>query len=259
MQHSIVIITVFRVLFPGGAVNWNSNTGYAQVGRYVYEIANEINANGGYFPLWGTCLGFELLLRLGNNDTDPLTSCRANGIAQNLYLQSNTSRLLAQANPEIINILKTEKIAANFHHFCVTKEKFSKLGLNNDWRIIATNKDLYGLEFISATEHLRYPYYGVQFHPEKNIYEWVPSKAILHSVDAVKASQYFAQFFVGESSKNVNTFESISEANRFLIYNWSPMFVGRNETAGFMQAYQFSNGEGNNHVRRINKVVSLYF
>lgn len=35
--------------------------GYADAGMHIYNIAKEMNEKGDYFPLWGTCLGFELL------------------------------------------------------------------------------------------------------------------------------------------------------------------------------------------------------
>ena len=44
-----------------------------------------------------------------------------------------------------------------------------------------------------------YPIYGVQFHPEKNGFEWVAdSEAIPHSEHAVIIMQNLANFFVEE-------------------------------------------------------------
>ena len=59
------------------------------------------------------------------------------------------------------------------------------------------NHDTNNLKFISIVEHIEMPFYGVQFHPEKNIYEWSNSN-IPHSSDAVRVSQYLANFFVNE-------------------------------------------------------------
>jgi hypothetical protein len=63
---------------------------------------------------------------------------------------------------------------------------------------MSLNHDKKGLEFISTLEHRKYPFYGVQFHPEKNLYEWVTEKNIPHGSHAVQISQYFANFFVNE-------------------------------------------------------------
>ena len=43
-----------------------------------------------------------------------------------------------------------------------------------------------------------YPIYGVQFHPEKNGFEWVADEAIPHSEHAVIIMQNLANFFVEE-------------------------------------------------------------
>jgi hypothetical protein len=66
---------------------------------------------------------------------------------------------------------------------------------------MTTNEDSDGLEFISSLEHAIYPLYGLQFHPEKNIYEWAEDRVHSHSADAIRVSQYFANFFVNEGKK----------------------------------------------------------
>ena len=63
---------------------------------------------------------------------------------------------------------------------------------------MSLNHDKNGLEFISTIEHITYPFYGIQFHPEKNIYEWVDGKNIPHGKNATIVSQYFANFFIEE-------------------------------------------------------------
>lgn len=63
---------------------------------------------------------------------------------------------------------------------------------------MSLNHDRQGIEFISTLEHKSLPFYGIQFHPEKNIYEWVTEKNIPHGSKATQAAQYFANFFVNE-------------------------------------------------------------
>lgn len=75
------------------------------------------------------------------------------------------------------------------------------MSLTQEFRVISLNRDWNGFQFISTLEHVNLPFYGVQFHPEKNIYEWVTGKRIPHSYKATKAAQYFADFFINEGSK----------------------------------------------------------
>lgn len=83
-----------------------------------------------------------------------------------------------------------------------------------------------------------YPFYGVQFHPEKNLYEWKPNRNVAHSENAVKSAQYFARFFVDECRKNGNHFDSINEENQMLIYNFPTTFTARVKSS-FDQCYLF--------------------
>lgn len=63
------------VLFPGGATWFNQSDGYADAGRYIYEIAADFNDKGSYFPIWGTCLGFELLTYISADGVEHRAHC----------------------------------------------------------------------------------------------------------------------------------------------------------------------------------------
>lgn len=78
---------------------------------------------------------------------------------------------------------------------------------------MSLNRDREGITFISTLEHTTYPFYGVQFHPEKNLYEWKTGKNIPHGSDATRAAQYFANFFVNEGNWRTN--ERIVRISRY--------------------------------------------
>lgn len=86
-----------------------------------------------------------------------------------------------------------------FNYILTETQALERVRLDNTFRIISQNIDKNGLKFISSLEHVNKPFYGLQFHPEKNIYEWIDGKNIPHSSNAVMVSQYFANFFVNES------------------------------------------------------------
>ena len=60
------------------------------------------------------------------------------------------------------------------------------------------NDDVNGLRFISTIESKTRPYYGVQFHPEKNLFEFKANKAQPHTFEAIQVAQYFANFFINQ-------------------------------------------------------------
>ena len=134
-------------------------------------------------------------------------------------------------------MLKNFKHAYNF--LCPFNLKnLTEFGLDNEWRVMSVNSDWNGLEFISTIEHRFYPFYGIQFHPEKNIYEWVRNKNISHTANAITASQYFAAFFVNETRKNDNHFKDAKTEDQYVIYNFEATFTGKVGSA-FEQCYLF--------------------
>ena len=97
-----------------------------------------------------------------------------------------------QAPEEILRKLTREKVTINFHENCLTPTNFTKYGditltgltsfeiltiyfrynMNKFWKPLSYNYDRNKLKYISTIEAHEYPFVGVQFHPEKNIFEW---------------------------------------------------------------------------------------
>uniref|UniRef100_U5EYI6 folate gamma-glutamyl hydrolase n=1 Tax=Corethrella appendiculata TaxID=1370023 RepID=U5EYI6_9DIPT len=255
------------VLFPGGATWFNQSNGYADAGRHIYDIAVELNKNGSYFPLWGTCLGFELLTYLAADNVEHREHCSSQN--QGLHLDFKPdfqqSRMFKNASKRIIEILSTEPVTSNFHQYCVTERNMSALNLDREWRIMSTNRDWNGLEFISTIEHKTMPFYGIQFHPEKNIYEWVRNKNISHTANAIRSSQYFADFFINECRKNFHRFPTQMELDHYVIYNYPTTFTGLKKSS-FEECYMFDSDinyrhdpdefDGGNSVSGVKNVAS---
>ncbi|GBP76792.1 Gamma-glutamyl hydrolase [Eumeta japonica] len=146
--------------------------------------------------------------------------------------------MFAHAPREVINILSNENVTVNAHQFCIDDDNLRAYNLTADWRVMSHNHDEYGVKFISTVEHRRYPFYGVQFHPEKNAYEWKASKAHAHSMNAVRSNRYFMDFFVSECRKSEHSFASASEENQYVIYNYEAKFTGVLGSA-YQQCYMF--------------------
>ena len=87
----------------------------------------------------------------------------------------------------------------------------------------AISYDNKGKAFVAAMESFEYPFYGVQFHPEKQQFVYYPTVKIDHSVDtlcnnewdsidAIAFNRYFADFFIGECRLNDRHFDSYEES-----------------------------------------------
>lgn len=139
-----------------------------------------------------------------------------------------------------MHALAVEPLTANFHFWSLSVKNFtSNPELKNFYKVLTTNTDNQGVEFISTMEAHRYPVYGIQWHPEKNPYEWDLKKNIPHSSNAVKVAWYMADFFVNEARKNWHRFPTEAEEERALIYNYASVYTGK--ISCFEQIYLIDN------------------
>lgn len=229
------------VLFPGGATYFNQSNGYADAGQHIYELAQELNDAGDHFPIFGTCLGFQLLIILasGRGQKENRIKCRSfENLPLDFTQDFQDTKMFREAPDDAVDILKNQPVTVNFHQFCVDDDNLRSHNLEKDWRVSSYGTDESGIEFIATIEHTRYPFYGVQFHPEKSSFEWKLSKNYAHSFDAVRANRYFMDFFVNECRKSPHHFANATEENGYLIYNYEPKFTGVLGSA-YHQCYMF--------------------
>ncbi|XP_055844404.1 gamma-glutamyl hydrolase [Episyrphus balteatus] len=237
------------ILLPGGAVYFEKlenqkpeqTNECVRSSEFIYRIAVEINNDGVYFPLWGICLGYELLLYHSSERKLNRQNCTKMNKSMVLELEKDflNSKLFQSLPREMESILRTETFAFHFHQFCITKNDLCEFEINDQWKVTSVNRDENGLEFISTIEHVKYPFYGVQFHPEKVIFEWSLSDSINHTENSVKCAQYLSNFFVSECRKNLNSFSNKQEEDRHLIYKFPVEFTGI-KNSKWMQCYLFS-------------------
>ncbi|KAL5499772.1 hypothetical protein EMCRGX_G011232 [Ephydatia muelleri] len=114
----------------------------------------------------------------------------------------------------------------------------SNLKLKKFYDVLSTNYDRKKTEFVSTIEAFDYPFYGVQWHPEKNNFEWTIKEHIPHSDHAVIISQTIADFFVQEARKSSHFFASKTEEYNSFIYNYNPTYTA-GDFSSFVQKYYF--------------------
>lgn len=195
------------VLFPGG------NSILPVAAKEIWRLANEANDRGDFFPIWGTCLGYEYLLMLASGKKEFILEggYDSHNVSWPVTLTPPASDIYA--NRIIREIVTNQPVTMNNHEFGLKPETFERCpGLRDMFQITSVNTDRKGTPFVSTIESRdphRYPYYGVQYHPEKNAYEYatfpgtnVPFEQINHSADAVYFSFHLASFFVELARKN---------------------------------------------------------
>ncbi|GAB5363048.1 hypothetical protein AAMO2058_000850100 [Amorphochlora amoebiformis] len=234
-----VVQSVNGVLWPGGGVTLRNGTAYEDVSRFVWELGLEMNDKGIHFPMWGTCLGFELIgILAAKNDSILCRGC-FDSESLSLPLQftnaSETSTLFRSLPEDLLHAAATENITTNEHQSGIKPEDFaSNIHIRNFFNILSTNVDRDGKGFISTMEGINYPVYAVQWHPEKAVFEWTTTAGISHHPAAVQLAQALGNVFVNEARKNNNTFKSMDAEEEALIYNYTPI---RGLTSYFEQEY----------------------
>jgi gamma-glutamyl hydrolase len=189
-------------------------------------------------------MGFQWMSQSwGNNYDSLLTSFDAWNVSYPLDFtdQSSKSSFVTSMPENIRSILADRQlnVTMNNHHWGVSPANFDKY-LGSQFNLISTNEDRLGQTFVSSMQHKLYPVLGVQWHPEKNNFEYAMSgdsfhEAIPHTLEAVLTSQFTATFFVHQCRFNGNTFANWKELQAKLIYNYSSVRDG----LSFIEMYFF--------------------
>jgi gamma-glutamyl hydrolase len=237
--YSYLFNSLNGVLFPGG--DFSEDYFYVTKLFYAWSI-KQFDEMQTIFPVWGTCLGFEVLLMLTRRSTDILQTCKGYDFATELTFTPDAadSRLLGSSLPSNVkNALEIKPTTANFHNFCMRPENFSADPvLSKFYKMLTISPDLDNKTFVSTIESRVYPIFGVQWHPEKNGFEWKVNTTIPHTKDAVDVMQYMANFLTDQARQNTNHFDSLEDELKYLIYQYTPEFMGLDKSH-FQQLYFF--------------------
>ncbi|OMJ89507.1 hypothetical protein SteCoe_8303 [Stentor coeruleus] len=227
------------ILFTGGnASMWINSSSvpiyspdYSAKGCYLYNLVKKANDQGNFYPLWGTCLGFQLLHICANNQF--ATYGNFNGEPPYTQIHNFTSaaavskiftELSLQFGQQIMNIMATQNVSLLSHYHGISPSTYQQFpNLPEMYNILSIMHDRSGSPFVGMIEARNYPIWGTQFHPEKNLYEW-NQVATPHFYNAVVMATYMANFFVSQARKNFNVFPQ-NELTPLLIYNWPPQFI----------------------------------
>ena len=229
------------VLFPGGDVDLVSS-GYAKVGKMILDLAKKSfdKTPQDYFPVWGICLGHEILSGYVTGGTEILSHTNSENITLTLDFQEGykQSEIFRDISPELEQFLSTVPITANFHHWSVTVKSFNQNKKMKDFfNVLSTSVDRNGTEFVSTMEGKHYPFFSTQWHPEKNSFEWNPVRNMSHIAKAIETTQYMSNLFVNKARLSQHKFESTEKEEAALIYHYNPLYTGKYSI--FEQVYLF--------------------
>lgn len=236
-EYVALFNSINGLLLPGGDVNIETSQ-FTRTAKILYKLALKANDAGDYFPLWGTCQGFQQLTVLtANKNLLTNTDTEAVALPLSFTAAAQNSRLFRHFPKNLLRSLSQENITGNYHFWSLSFQNYSRnADLKRFYKVLSTNTDG-KIEFISTMEAYRYPFYAVQWHPEKSPFEWLDKPGMVHSASAVQTSFYTAAFFISEARKNLHKFPCPQEEEKALIYNYSPEF--KKDPFFFVQNYYF--------------------
>lgn len=210
-------------------------------GQHIYDIAMDMNERNIHFPLWGSGLGFELMAFLAAKTGEIFSRCQfSNETLLEMEFNYYESKLFSMFPNVLKEHMESHPVPMSDHHNCVSRENIDVMGMkmNWNWTAVAKDHERERLKFATAIEHKLYPFFAIQFHPEKIIFDWSDDLNVKHSILATEVSEYFGAFFVNECRQNNQSFINYSEENRHLIHNFPVKSIDK-----YKQEYLFKENE----------------
>jgi len=232
------------LLFAGGDADIRPGSKYYLAAAKLYKWAMQSNARGEDFPIFGTCLGWELLsvLAAGGNYSVLADDFEDAGRAAPIKftVAPADTRMFKALDFSVARALQASPIAYFSHHMGVTPRAFEgDDALKAAFRVVAVAQDANGKEFVAAAEGRAAPVFAVQFHPEKAAYEWYSHALIPHGSEAVAVTAAVAGAFgnaVRASKRRARFMEGEREAFTRDVHAGKVKYLG---DAYFSEVYLF--------------------
>ncbi|MQL81011.1 hypothetical protein Taro_013456 [Colocasia esculenta] len=226
------------VVFTGG---WAKRGLYFETAQYLFEKILERNDAGDHFPLFAICLGFEILSMIISKDNNILEQFSARDQASTLQFIKHIElqgTIFQRFPPELLRKLSEECLVMQNHRWGISPTRLQgNAALSSFFRILTTSTDDEGQVYVSTVQSQQYPVTAVQWHPEKNAFEWGLSMTP-HTEDAIQVTQLVANFLISEARRSSNR-PRAEKVLENLIYNYNPTYCGK-AGRGFDEVYIFS-------------------
>lgn len=226
-------------LIPGGGTPLEDGKGgpsdFQESVNFVIDWAKKKNDNGRYYPIWGTCNGFEALMVYWAN-TSYVLSCQFDDIQRDHTVVKNTtnfpnSKIWNSLNKDDMNYVFDQGYVFYDHNCGVDIDHFFQYPkANQNAMVTGVSKNDMGVEFIAMAEDRKYPFFATQWHPEKNQFERGPDNAWLDkSSITIRFLSEIIQEVIDRVRPTSRTLDQIPMSVRpyFSMYQ-TPIIVGYN-------------------------------
>lgn len=232
-ELEMMVNAINGLMIPGGPTIWVDEktktefNQFAKAGQYLLKLAIAKNLKGTYFPVWGTCLGHEVLLTTIANEPNIMFHYNSLNIRLKLNLSNAArSKLYNSIDKDLLEYIQTEEALFFNHNYALDIVKFYDNKILSDlFFITSTVTNHEGKEYISSIEGKHLPFYGVQYHPEKTRFDWNETLDISRTPKDIKVSQNFGNFFINEARKNNQHFSGKKAEHQYSIHQYSSLFL----------------------------------
>jgi gamma-glutamyl hydrolase len=210
-----LLSTVHGVLWVGGGIEntkTHSNEQYETfvgVLESIFDHAVRENDRGNYFPLWGTCLGFDILAMLGEKIHGGyfkrIQHAKKFRLAPLVF--NGASRLRSGIPKALLFKIAESPVVTHIHEYGFDMKSPHTKKLTKHLKIVSVDQADNGVEFMNMFEYKNYPFYGSQWHPEKPLTDL-----------GVELSNTLSVFFKNECSNNKTVtprWTKLSESSSF--------------------------------------------
>ena len=243
-----LLASVNGVLFTGGGLSLNADTKYYQTAEKIFATSmKQWETTGEPLPLWGTCMGFQLLCILssgGNHSillehaydsSDVAWPLTFTPLAQKSFLFGDVPASVSGTAKDVFAMASRLNVTFNWHHDGVDPSSWdSNIILAQRLEVLSTNVDKQGKPFVSTVEGRKgLPLYATQWHPERPGFCWGKDEHSPHTEEAIAVGNWMARRFVARARESSHSFGSsdvpvvekltlIRDGNDFL-YKFAPM------------------------------------
>lgn len=169
--------------FPSGGVFALNSRDYYQCCKRFMKGAIDRNDNGEVLPIWGGCMGMQQMLMIADN-RDNLDLLEESDSFDNLMstlvfkVPPEYSQLFRDVSGDLLYKLATEECTLNNHRMGLSLQSFvDNPRISGFFCPVTTSFDRQEVEYVSTIEAYDYPFYGFQWHPERDKEMYVLAEA----------------------------------------------------------------------------------
>ena len=139
-----------------------------------------------------------------------------------------SSRMFGEMSDEQRSLAQSENMFFHYHSYGLSQTKFEgDEYLPSFWTLTSTAEmqDGSGTQIVNSIEAKNYPFYGTQFHPEKETTQHYPYNSFNMSWESLQLNEFFSKFFVKRARSSPEK-TSYTAVKNWLIGNYNLHVTG---------------------------------